>query len=538
LTRSVPALALVVAAATLALNAEASIARIPVPPWDHLSTRFWQDTHLAQGLYLFGEFPVSANQVVRYRDEGGVPRFAEERPHLTRATEEVEIRRWQFWRVVRENRFRRPAPREIVDRYDDSGRPLFVGLGYRVLGGIAPYLIFWLGVLVAVPLLAWCAFEMAAAGRPVGAAALVLLAGMSPFLADAATMTYSTAGFHVLAVLAAVPIATFALLGPAVTARGLVLRAALAGIALAVCILVRGGALLTVGGPVLAILAAGGRLPGARGRRAGAVAAAVALLFLPYLCARMAVGQLLQRTVEHYGRATLPPQRHALWFGMWTGLGDFDRRYGHQWLDAAASAAAVAAGGTPLRRDGYDPANEPILRRLVVGAIEADPAWYAGILVRRALATATQRKLWPWPPLGGRSLAPPAHPNEGVIDSYYSLVTPADRVGVRGAQMELPVPLLAAPAALALVAPFFKRGHHRLAEALALVAVVAAALPLPVLITTAGAVEPQAFVIVYWLGVALLAEPALSAAATWLRSRSPRTLDTTGTADPPPPRPA
>ena len=455
---------------------------------------------------------MSANEVVRSRDAWGVPRFSEERPHLTRTLQDAGIARWQFWRVVRANRFLRPAERRLVQRYDDSGRPLLTALGYHLLGGISPFLIFWLGPLLALPLLAWSALELAAAGRAAAAAIFALLLGLMPFLADVATLTYSTAGFHVLSVVGAVPLVAYSVLHPRPTVAGLALRTLGAGVVLAACILARGGSLLTVGGAVLAVAAGAARAGGGGRRAVAAAAASLGLLAAPYLAARLTVRALSLRTAAAYGQTSVPPQRHAFWFGMWTGLGDFDRVYGHQWLDSAASEAGVRAGGVPLWSDGYDPSNEPVFRRLVTGAIRRDPGWFAAILVRRAAATVTQRKLWPWPPTSGRSLAEPSHRNEGAIDAYYSLATPADRFGLRHVVVEVPVPLLALPAALLVAAPWTRPGRRFRSDALALAFVSASVLPLPVLVTTAGAVEAQAFVIVYLLAAALLADVLIRSA--------------------------
>jgi hypothetical protein len=190
---------------------------------------------------------------------------------------------------------------------------------------------------------------------------------------------------------------------------------------------------------------------------------------------------------------------------MWSGLGDFDRTHGYSWLDSEASAAAVAAGGTPLRSYGYDPVNEPIYRRLVLADITKEPFWYAGILARRLAATVVQRKLWPWPPLDGRSLALPTRPGEGAIDAYYSLTTPPDRFGVAGHHVELPIPVLLAPAAVVLWMAAKGRGRAR-GLAVVLAALAAAALPLPVLVTTASAIETEAFVIVYVAAAAFAVE--------------------------------
>jgi len=489
----------------LGLNVTAALERVPDPPLDNLPPRFWQDLHMAQALYLFGEFPVTANEVTRWRDAAGVLHAGELHPHIALTVAEAGMRPWEFWRVVRENRFRRPAQRVLVDRYDDSGRPLLLGLAFRARHGIAPFLLFWLGPLLALPLLAWTAAELVAAEAWTAAAALLVLLGAWPFLADALALAYSTAGFSVLALLAGLPLAVHAGLARRTSAGGLLVRAALTGLALALAVLVRGGALLTIAGPVLAVAWACRRIEtpavARRGRRPLIFAAGIASLVLPIALARAAVNVLVTRTAAAYGQPALSPQRHALWFGIWSGLGDFDRQKGHQWLDRAASEAAVAAGGTPLRSTGYDPANEPIYRRLVLADIRSDPAWYAGILARRLGAILTQRKLWPWPPLGGRSLEPARDPAEGAIDAYYSLTTPSDRFGAGGAQAELPVPLLLAPAAAVLLQA--ARGGRARGAAVVMGLVAASALPLPLLVTTASAVETEAFVLVYVVGVAL-----------------------------------
>jgi hypothetical protein len=214
------------------------------------------------------------------------------------------------------------------------------------------------------------------------------------------------------------------------------------------------------------------------------------------------VDGLVRQTAAGYGQSALPPQRHAFWFGMWSGLGDFDRTHGYTWLDAAASEAAVAAGGTPLRSYGYDPVNEPIYRRLVLGDISSDPLWYAGVLARRLAATVSERKLWPWPPWSGRSIAEPTSPNEGAIDAYYALTTPPDRFGIGEHQFEVPMPLLVAPAVAVVLLAVRRRGDWG-GSALVVAALAAAALPLPILVTTASAIETEAFMIVHLVALSL-----------------------------------
>lgn len=507
-TRALALAAAAVGSILLFVNVGAALRRIPEPVWDHLPRRFREDVHIAEGLYLFGEFPVRANAVERWRDARSV-RYREVRPHFARLTEATSVAPWQFWRSLPENRFRRTAERVLVNRYDDAGRPLLTGLGFKALGGIAPYLMFWLGPLLAVPVFAWIVLECSGLGRPLAGAALLLLLSAWPFFAEALALTYSTAGFYVLALVIAVPMVLWAFLHPQPRVGPLLLRALGAGVLLAPCVLARSGAMVVLV-PLGIALAVGAwrverRDPGSRLPVAGSLLAGIALVLLPLQASRMAMDALAGRTALAHGRPSLAPQRHELWFGVWTGLGDFDREKGHQWLDAAASAAVAAAGGTPLvDRASYDPRNEAIFRTLVLHDIRSDPAWYAGILARRLFATLAQRKLWPWPPLGGQSVAPARHANEGVIDSYYSLVTPADRMGRGGATFELPIPVLAA-APVVLLASTLRRRRGELARAPAAAATVAAgALILPVLVTTAGAIETQAFVLVYFLGVALL----------------------------------
>ncbi len=500
------AAAVILAGASLAANVTAFLQRTPSPFFDHQPARFWQDSHIAQGLYLFGEFPVSANEVLKRRTESGI-QFFEKHAHLVRTTSEAGVPPWRFWEVVRENRYRRPAARAFVDRFDDSGRPLLLGLGYKAIGGISPFLIFWLGPLVAWPLLAWIATAFTLAGRPLAGVVFVLALGLMPFLAEALALSYSATGFHVLAALVSVPLAVYALFAPAIEDARWLIRVALAGLFLCICLLARGGAALTLLGPLTAIVVAATRVGHVRGRKPALRLAllSVAVLAAPYAAARVAVDHTVARTAASYGQGSVTPQRHAFWFGIWTGLGDHDREKGYQWLDWAASSAVVAAGGTALRSDRYDPANEAILRRLIVSDIESDPLWYVRILAHRAWGTVALVKLWPWAPLSGHSIAPSTHPNEGVIDSYYGLVTAADRSGIGHSRFEWPIPALVTPA-LVLLAFGLTRFRARLGrrEPALLLILAAAVLPLPVLVGTGGAIEPQAFALVYALGWALL----------------------------------
>jgi hypothetical protein len=101
---------------------------------------------------------------------------------------------------------------------------------------------------------------------------------------------------------------------------------------------------------------------------------------------------------------------HAFWHPIWCGLGDFDTRYGYVWSDTAAARYAH-----PILRDVYkvdvpdwdfdswgyytafwDPGRRyykmpyemphysDVVRDKVLGDIARDPAWYGGILARRA----------------------------------------------------------------------------------------------------------------------------------------------------------
>jgi hypothetical protein len=214
------------------------------------------------------------------------------------------------------------------------------------------------------------------------------------------------------------------------------------------------------------------------------------------------------------------PRHHEVWLGLWEGLGDFDRTKGHAWDDDVAREVLRGAGmGPPERYPVWEnaPENEALFRRLVVEDVRSAPGWYAGILARRFWATLTQIKLSPWAPRDGLSITPRGSTNEGAIDTYYAMATPADRIGLGPWRFELPLVLLWAPTLL-LILPFMGGlGIARLRPwagrrgppLFVMLCVAVAASSLPVLFTTAAGLETQAFVMVYLLGVAFLLDEAL-----------------------------
>lgn len=483
--------------------------------------RYWEDAHIAIGFWKTGLFPVSVN--VPGADPVGL--LGADRT-VKRTTRAARPPAWRAGWTLPDDTLSAYTQTTLVRRFDDSGRPLLLGLAYRALGGVAPLLPFWLGALVAVPVLGWASLELAAQGRTWAAAIFPVLVGASPFVAETLALSYSAVGFSLAAalLLAAVAIACMGDFPPRPTA--LLLRALAAGLALAVCVLCRSGAMAVA--PALAVAFFIGSMRAAAGMRwtrpRGLILAVgtLTLCFLPTAVARAAVRHKVAATFHFMGAGDPEPQQHALWWGVWTGLGDFDRTKGHRWRDAAAASAVAEAGGPRVTAGYYDPRAETILRDKVLRDIHEDPLWYAGILARRALATVSLRKLWPWPPLSGRSISPSASWNEGRMDAYYALVTPVDWVGVGNVRTELPVPLLLVPtwillawAGLRARAP---EGAGLVRDAAVLATVGASALIVPVAISVASGIEPQVFAVTYWLGTALFIDRLASLLSARRRS--------------------
>ena len=477
-------------------HAGADLSNLPAP------RRYWEDVAVAATRYLDGggeAAKVSINSA-----DGAELRLGFQR-YLTRSAAEAGVPPWKFWRTIPVRpllKGRRLMPREI----DDPGRAGLLTAGFRLLRGVAPFLPLWLGALVAVPVLAWAAAELARAGRTVAGISFTLLAACSPYVVDSLSLPYSAVGFYLIALVAILPLATYAVSSD-VRATGLAARALAAGAVFALCVLCRSGSLFLLPGFVVALAAGAWRLrarraaPGRTAWRLVHAAVVLALFVTPYAIVRQ-------------------PRHHEVWLGLWEGLGDFDRTKGHAWNDDVAREVLRRAGMAPPERyPVWENAleNEALFRRLVVDDVRSSPGWYGGILARRLWVTLTQIKLSPWAPRDGLSVAPRRSSNEGAIDTYYAMATPADRIGLGPWRFELPLVLLWAPTLLLILLFGLARGiarlrpwATRLGPALfVMLCMAVAALSLPVLFTTAGGLETQAFVTVYFLGVAFLLDEAL-----------------------------
>jgi hypothetical protein len=470
---------------------------------------YWEDMHLATAYALFDQFPAYTGWRIQSPPDPEPPSFNDDLYQLSRKR---AIAPWQFWRTLGPQSFRRRPELTVLGHFNDAGRPLLLGLAFRALGGIAPFLMFWLGGLLAVPLLFWLSAELKMAGHAVAGAVLVLLLGTSAYVADLLALSYSAAGFYFLTAMLLAIVGAYACLGVDRSFAGLFVRWLIAGLLFAVFTLCRSGGLLLLPGFLLAGAVASARVAGrahgaASWARCPLVLAAVVLLFLaPCLVTRMWLGRLVARTVASHEVPSIP-QRHPVWYSVWTGLGDFDRSKGHIWDDRAAARVIERHGGVPPTATVYAPVNETILRDLFLAHVREEPLWYVTILVRRTLTTLTQWKLWHWPPRSGRSFRPRTHPNEGKIDAYYALTATADHFAVGPLRFELPLLVLLVPA---LSLPWLLRPASAARAALGwLTCLSAGLLVLPVLLTTAGALETQAFMLTYFAGDALAIEALL-----------------------------
>ncbi len=449
--------------------------------------RLWDD--LARGIadYVNAVDPVAPERAARKTYVRNGPRHAQR--VIVEKVSQHGIRPWQFWRTIRPEPFlRERMPPPSPDAFDDPGRGLVLGAAYRVRGGIAPFLVLWLGPLLLAAVVPWLAYEAFRGGAPVAGAAFLALVGLSPFVLETASFARSSAGFYVIALVAIVPLAIHGLVGPAPSARGLVARWAIGGIVIGVCAVCRSGVILML--PALVLLLAASVARVGRTRRLVAAAASLGMLATPYL--------LLKQ-----------PERHDVWAGVWEGLGDFDRTKGHSWSDPAAEEVVRRAGAPGLRT----PEGMAVLKREVFAHVGEDPGWYAGIVVRRLGATVAQHRLWPTIRGDGLWMRRSESPNEGFMDKYYAYTTTVDFLGFgNDRQVELPIALVILPTLGLFGWAAVDRTLRPRAAAVALL--MAAALPLPVLISTAGATEPQAFALAYGLGAAFLAEALARRART------------------------
>lgn len=488
--QNLPALAVGLAASTLllwntaALTAETSYADLAA------YRRLWSDLAFAINGYLEPAVTVPAAP----SDSSSAETVERYRQILLLRIQERGIRPTQFWRALRGRAFLLEwGPLEAAP-YDDPGRALLLTAAFRSRHGISPFLILWLGAFCCIPIILWTAWEFFMADQPVAGTIFVFGLASSPYVVEMLALPRYAVGFYGLALLLLVPLSVYALLRTSPSLKGLIIRAVLIGVGFGVCALSRSSSLLLLAGFYLALFLGVRRaLPReTHGWHNLAVSMAVFLLFLtPYLAMRR-------------------PQRHDVWQPLWEGLGDFDRTKGHAWSDPVAEQVVKKAGGEAL----WTPRSETIFRALVLEDLRDDPVWYATILAKRLCTTVAQWKLWPWTPRDGISIRRRSSPNEGFIDKYYGYTTTVDHVGFGSWRVEVPVSLLLLPTALFVALPWLParfrsaaRYGWRAGGHLGLIGCVGfAALPLPVLITTAGAQETQAFALVYLLGLCFLAE--------------------------------
>ena len=450
--------------------------------------RLWDDLARGVATYLDREFPVPAEKEATKAWVGSP--ILTTRRIVTEKVAQLEIQPWQFWRTVRDEAFLRERGRVVPpDMYDDPGRGLVLAAAFQLRGGVAPFLILWLAPLLLIPVAIWTAFEAFRAKVPVAGAVFLALIGLSPFVLETLSFGRSSAGFYLVALAVFVPLALYGCLGPPPTPEGLMERWGAAGLVFGLCTLCRSGSMMMMPALLVLLAISVARIPSTSHRlwRVGLAVFTLVLFLAPYFALRQ-------------------PQYHAVWAGVWQGLGDFDRTKGHSWSDPVAEERVMREGAPSLR----SPEATAILRAEVLDHVRDDPGWYVGILAKRLFATVTQSRLWPTVRGDGLWMARSTSPNEGPMDKYYAYTTTVDFVGFGRGKLELPIALMILPTVGLLAWAAYDRRLRP--QATVTLLLMLAALPLPVLISTAGATEPQAFALAYGLGFALLADVLISLA--------------------------
>src|SRR5258705_9342191 len=117
--------------------------------------RAFDDFAIAAGYAARGQFPVAPYRVRDYVRREKDPRFRAFKDSLLTEIAEKDLRPTSFWKAFPLDAVAPDGRWLVASRFDDTGRALFLGLAFKALGGAAPFLLFWLGILAALPVLAW-----------------------------------------------------------------------------------------------------------------------------------------------------------------------------------------------------------------------------------------------------------------------------------------------------------------------------------------------------------------------------------------------
>lgn len=494
--------------------------------------RYWEDVGAAVRLYLDRQFPRAPHRRADVTqdvlsEEARAERWGSCRDLVIEKTDQERIQPTQFWRTIPDRPFLRFRDQFVAVRpYEDRGRALGLAFGFRLLGGISPYLLVWLGVFACLPVLLWTSAEFFDAGYPLAGVTLLILWASSPFVVESLSLAHSGVGFYLVALMGLMGLSVYGVLSERARVSGFLARTLAAGSLFGICALVRSDCLLLVPGFVLALAFAffrvrrQGRLDANRQSRS---------MIAPVLRSRLTFVAVLVLFLCPYLLLN-PPRPRPTWVSVWEGLGDFDTTKGHYWRDAEAARVLGEVGLTPgggALFGWLDEAGEAFFRRSVLRDIRGEPQWYLRILRDRVFATVTQEKIWPWNPDSGRWMSLSTHPNQGDMDKYYRLTTTVDWLGAGAWQTEMPVPLLLGPTGILVLwgvgarwVPRLQPARRHLARSLAALSCPAVgALGVPVLVSTASALETQAFAVIYFMGLGLLLDNATRMALAVRRRR-------------------
>lgn len=466
-------------------------------------SRYSRDMRSALGYLHYDEFPLQAGWNIY------LPRDEAEQLGLHRA----------FWRTVHYEEHPESQVR-LKGGTNDAGRAWLLGRLFQVRGGPMPYLLFWIALLVAVPLLGWLNWELYTAGHAVAAAVLLPLLALSSYVTTTLSTSYSATGFYLIGILLLITVAVFCVLRRRLTINSWSLRVIAAGGFFALCMMCRNGTLALMPGFVLAfwwatadeqLLASVRSIRWFRQcNRYGLLLLTLLLFAFPTILFRGYMKSVMHSAAAQFDLPTSPTMGHPVWHNVWCGLGDFDDTGVHVWDDLNAATAVVEAGGPDLRsiiRTSASKEYEVFIRKMFLDKITDRPAWFAEILLKRVAATVFQTKTLPHTMIGGRATLV-AKDDGGAIDSYYRLTAHGDVFEIGGRRIELSLlPFIFATIAL-LVAGIRQRCAAVDAEAAlfpqsCIVGCIAiGTIGVPVLITTAAGIETQAFCLVYFVAAA------------------------------------